>query len=78
MGEPVQILELARKVILLSGHTEDEIGIVESGIRPERNSTKSYYPLKNVLVNKFTKRFSSVVSPIKKKRSFKPLSMVSY
>lgn len=34
MGEPVQILELARKVILLSGHTEEEIGIVESGIRP--------------------------------------------
>lgn len=33
MGEPVQILELARKVILLSGHTEEEIGIVESGIR---------------------------------------------
>lgn len=34
MGEPVHILELARKVILLSGHTEKEIGIVESGIRP--------------------------------------------
>lgn len=34
MGEPVHIIELARKVILLSGHTEDEIGIVESGIRP--------------------------------------------
>lgn len=34
MGEPVQILELARKVIMLSGKTEDEIGIVESGIRP--------------------------------------------
>nr|APZ79231.1 Polysaccharide biosynthesis protein [Streptococcus suis] len=34
MGEPVQILELARKVILLSGHTEDEIGIVETGKRP--------------------------------------------
>lgn len=34
MGEPVQILELARKVILLSGHTEEEIDIVESGIRP--------------------------------------------
>lgn len=34
MGEPVQILELARKVILLSGKTEEEIGIVESGIRP--------------------------------------------
>ncbi|HFI0708590.1 TPA: polysaccharide biosynthesis protein [Streptococcus suis] len=34
MGEPVQILELARKVILLSGRKEEEIGIVESGIRP--------------------------------------------
>lgn len=34
MGEPVQILELARKVILLSGHTEEEIGIIETGIRP--------------------------------------------
>ena len=34
MGEPVQILELARKVIMLSGKTEEEIGIVESGIRP--------------------------------------------
>lgn len=34
MGEPVHIIELARKVILLSGHTEEEIGIVESGIRP--------------------------------------------
>ena len=34
MGEPVQILELARKIIMLSGKTEEEIGIVESGIRP--------------------------------------------
>lgn len=34
MGEPVKILDLARKVIKLSGHTEEEIGIVESGIRP--------------------------------------------
>ncbi|MDG4498756.1 polysaccharide biosynthesis protein [Streptococcus suis] len=34
MGEPVQILELARKVIMLSGKTEEEICIVESGIRP--------------------------------------------
>ncbi|MGQ7407805.1 polysaccharide biosynthesis protein [Streptococcus suis] len=34
MGEPVHILDLARKVIKLSGHTEDEIQIVESGIRP--------------------------------------------
>lgn len=34
MGDPVHILDLARKVIKLSGHTEDEIQIVESGIRP--------------------------------------------
>ncbi|CAM4272011.1 short-chain dehydrogenase [Streptococcus penaeicida] len=34
MGQPVKILDLAKKVIKLSGHTEDEIQIVESGIRP--------------------------------------------
>lgn len=34
MGEPVKIVDLARKVIKLSGHTEDDIKIVESGIRP--------------------------------------------
>lgn len=34
MGEPVKILDLAKKMIWLSGHTENEIEIVESGIRP--------------------------------------------
>ena len=34
MGEPVKIAELARQMIWLSGHTEEEIEIVESGIRP--------------------------------------------
>ena len=34
MGEPVKILDLAKKMILLSGHTIEEIGIVEIGIRP--------------------------------------------
>ncbi|MCR8969578.1 nucleoside-diphosphate sugar epimerase/dehydratase [Facklamia sp. 7083-14-GEN3] len=34
MGEPVKILDLAKKMILLSGHTVEEIGIRESGIRP--------------------------------------------
>ncbi|MGQ9411918.1 polysaccharide biosynthesis protein [Streptococcus pluranimalium] len=34
MGEPVQILELAKKMIKLSGYKEEEIGIVEAGIRP--------------------------------------------
>ena len=34
MGEPVKIIDLARKMIKLSGFTEKEISIVESGIRP--------------------------------------------
>lgn len=34
MGNPVRIYDLARKMILLSGHTESEIPIIESGIRP--------------------------------------------
>ncbi|MDT2011512.1 polysaccharide biosynthesis protein [Carnobacterium divergens] len=34
MGEPVKILDLARKVIKLSGYKEDEIEIIETGIRP--------------------------------------------
>lgn len=34
MGEPVKILDLAKKMIALSGHSEEEIGIVEAGIRP--------------------------------------------
>jgi FlaA1/EpsC-like NDP-sugar epimerase len=34
MGEPVKIIELARTMIRLAGHHEDEIGIVFSGLRP--------------------------------------------
>ncbi|MFA9492813.1 polysaccharide biosynthesis protein [Streptococcus sp. E17BB] len=34
MGDPVLIKDLATKVIKLSGHTVEEIGIVETGIRP--------------------------------------------
>lgn len=34
MGEPVKIVDLAKKIIKLSGHTEKDIRIVESGIRP--------------------------------------------
>lgn len=34
MDEPVKIIDLAKKMIQLSGHTEEEIKIVESGIRP--------------------------------------------
>lgn len=34
MGAPVKILDLAKKLILLSGFSEGEIEIIESGIRP--------------------------------------------
>ncbi|UJF15401.1 polysaccharide biosynthesis protein [Jeotgalibaca sp. MA1X17-3] len=34
MGEPVKILDLAKKIIKLSGYTEKEIPIVETGMRP--------------------------------------------
>ena len=34
MGEPVRIVNLAKKMIKLSGYTEKEIPIVEAGIRP--------------------------------------------
>lgn len=34
MGEPVKIYDLAKQVIKLSGYTENDIPIVENGIRP--------------------------------------------
>ncbi|WP_249338856.1 polysaccharide biosynthesis protein [Vagococcus zengguangii] len=34
MGEPVKIYDLAKNVIKLSGYSVDEIGIIETGIRP--------------------------------------------
>lgn len=34
MGEPIKIYDLAKKIIKLSGRTEEDIGITETGIRP--------------------------------------------
>lgn len=40
MGQPVKIIDLARSMILLSGHTIDEIPIKISGIRPGEKLTE--------------------------------------
>lgn len=34
MGEAVKIIDLAKNMVRLSGYSEDEIEIVETGIRP--------------------------------------------
>lgn len=34
MGKPVKIVDLAKKIVKLSGFTEEEIPVVETGIRP--------------------------------------------
>ena len=34
MGEPVKIVDLAKKMVKLSGYSESEIPIIETGIRP--------------------------------------------
>ncbi|QII83174.1 polysaccharide biosynthesis protein [Jeotgalibaca arthritidis] len=34
MGEPVKIVDLAKKMVKLSGYTESEIPIIETGMRP--------------------------------------------
>jgi len=34
MGDPVKIVDLARQMVWLSGHTESDIEITETGIRP--------------------------------------------
>jgi FlaA1/EpsC-like NDP-sugar epimerase len=40
MGQPVKIMDLARSMILLNGHTINEIPIKISGIRPGEKLTE--------------------------------------
>ena len=40
MGEPVRIVDLARDLIRLSGHSVDKIPVVFSGLRPGENQVR--------------------------------------
>ncbi|MFJ7680000.1 polysaccharide biosynthesis protein [Peribacillus sp. NPDC097198] len=73
MGQPVKIVELAEKLILLSGHTIEEIGIEFTGIRPgeklfeellsqDEVHEKQIYP--NIYVGKTRKLFKMEIENI--------------
>ena len=56
-GRAVKILDLAKKMITLSGHTEEEIQIQEAGIRPGESFMKSSCPPRKRSMIKSMKRF---------------------
>ena len=43
MSEPVKIIDLAKNMIRLSGYSEDEIEIIETGFVLGKNSMKNFY-----------------------------------
>ena len=49
MGEPVKILDLAKKMIRLSGHVPGkDIEIKFTGLRPEKNCTKNCLSMRTI------------------------------
>ena len=66
MGEPVQILELAKNMIRLSGYSEDDISIIETGIRPgEKLYEELFYDPDHVGTTSSEKIYLSKFSPEK-------------
>ena len=57
MGKPVKIYDLAKKMVLLSGRTENEIPIVEVGIRPGEKLYEELLVSMNWLIIKSWIRF---------------------
>jgi FlaA1/EpsC-like NDP-sugar epimerase len=56
MGKPVRILDLARKLIVLSGRSEREVGIRFTGLREgEKLKEEVYYPAEEVHATAFEK-----------------------
>lgn len=56
MGKPVRILDLARKLIVLSGRSEREVGIRFTGLREgEKLKEELYYPVEEVQATAFDK-----------------------
>ena len=65
MGEPVKIYDLAKKLITLSGFTEDEIQIIETGIRPgEKLFEELLLTAEEVKKNIFEKIFVAQVAKL--------------
>lgn len=52
MGSPVKIVDLAKKMIKLSGYSEDDIPIIETGIRPGEKLYEELLADENMLVRK--------------------------
>lgn len=52
MGEPLKIVDLARKLIRLSGYTEEDVQIVESGIRPGDKLKEEFLTAKEAIYEK--------------------------
>lgn len=52
MGSPVKIVDLAKKMIKLSGYTEEDIPIIETGIRPGEKLYEELLADESMLVRK--------------------------